>query len=164
MKTIFHTFWRWYEKNLTFYTGFAAFLFAWQLIHLFWLFMNVVLLRLGGVSYFDISGVGEYAIIVVDYIEIPSLILVSLIYINELRKRFHWRPIWFLIFLNSQWLHLLWITDEFVVRQLIEPSYMPLLPVWLVWIAIGIDYLELPVIYDTSKRFMTIIKNKFSES
>lgn len=33
-----------------------------------------------------------------------------------------------------------------------------MLPVWLAWIAIFIDYLELPVIYDTIKEFIKALK------
>jgi hypothetical protein len=44
-----------------------------------------------------------------------------------------------------------WITDEFVVATL--ASSAPLMPAWLAWIAILIDYLELPVMWDTVLRF-----------
>jgi len=161
MQKIFPTFWQWYERNIVLTTSIAAGLFVLQLIHLYWLFTDVVLLRLVGASFFNFSGVWEYVIIFVDYTEIPALLSVSLIYINELRKGFHVKPVFFLIFLNSQWLHILWITDEFVIGQLIEPQRTLLFPIWLAWIAIGIDYLELPVIYDTSKKAIIGIKEKF---
>jgi hypothetical protein len=34
------------------------------------------------------------------------------------------------------------------------------LPIWLAWIAIGIDYLELPVIYDTLRKFLVSIREQ----
>ena len=37
--------------------------------------------------------------------------------VNELRRGFSWRALLFLAFLNSQWLHIFWITDEFVVES-----------------------------------------------
>ena len=144
-------FWDWYERNYKLNLFAAAGLFVWQLVHLYWLSLNVVALRIFGVSYFDVSGLWEYAIIFVDYTEIPALISVSLLYINELRKQFNWKSAWFLFFLNSQWFHLFWITDEFIVSQLAGMSAV-VLPLWLVWMAIAIDYLELPVIYDTIKK------------
>ena len=87
-----------------------------------------------------------------DYTEIPALITTSFLYIYELRKRFSWKAVFFLIALNSQWLHLFWITDEFVLNQF---SGRPdtVLPVWLAWVAIMIDYLEVPVIIDTVFKF-----------
>lgn len=164
MKNILHNFWQWYERNIELHTGLAASLFVLQLIHLYWLFAHVVLLRLVGTSYFNLSGIWNYIIIFVDYVEIPTLISVSLLYINELRKGFSWKPVWFLIFLNSQWLHIFWITDEFVIGQLTESVRSTLLPLWLAWVAIGIDYLELPVIFDTSKKAILVILKKFKSS
>ena len=60
------------------------------------------------------------------------------------------KPILYLLFLNSQLLHIFWITDEFVVSS--GAGETSSLPVWLAYVAILIDYLELPVIYDTVKR------------
>jgi hypothetical protein len=34
------------------------------------------------------------------------------------------------------------------------------LPIWLAWIAILIDYLELPVIYDTLKKFYQSLRKE----
>ncbi|MCH8741680.1 hypothetical protein IH779_02170 [Patescibacteria group bacterium] len=163
MRDIVHRFWVWYERNLVLNTSIAAGLFLWQLVHLFWLFTNVVLLRLFGESYFNLSGTWEYVIIFVDYTEIPAILSVSLLYINDLRKGFRWKPVWFLLLLNSQWLHLFWLTDEFVVSQLIGSVRNPFLPLWLAWIAIGVDYLELPVMYDITKKAIDGIKKKLSK-
>ena len=46
------------------------------------------------------------------------------------------------------------ITDEFIIRQFQGHGELMILPFWLSWIAIFIDYLELPVMYDTTKRFL----------
>lgn len=145
-------FWGWYERHYTLNLGLTAFLFALQVVHLYWLASHVIALRLFGVSYFNPSELLQYIIIVVDYTEIPALISTSVLYIYELRKEFSWKSVLFLIFLNSQWLHLFWITDEFVVNQFAgRPD--TILPAWLAWIAILIDYLEVPVIIDTFIKF-----------
>ena len=75
-----------------------------------------------------------------DYTEIPALISVSLVYLNELRKGFAWRPVLFLVLLSSQWLHITWITDEFVVQS--SAGSGTSLPIWLAYVAILIDYLS----------------------
>ncbi|MBI2674377.1 MAG: hypothetical protein HYX22_01405 [Candidatus Yanofskybacteria bacterium] len=152
MRKYINHFWNWYEENLRINIGIAAGLFVWQLIHLSWLTTDIVFERLFSSSLLNISGFWEYAIIAVDYTEIPALITVSLIYINELRQgRDTNKSILFLALLNSQWLHLFWITDEFVIAHFRgEHSNFPL---WLAWVAIMIDYLELPVMYDTIKKF-----------
>ncbi len=48
-----------------------------------------------------------------------------------------------------------WITDEFVVQQFTSPIG---LPVWTAWVAILIDYLELPVIFETLRLFIKSLK------
>jgi hypothetical protein len=55
-------------------------------------------------------------------------------------------------------LHILWITDEFVVAEFGGESTG--IPGWLAWIAILIDYLELPVIFDTFRRFGNALRNR----
>ena len=85
----------------------------------------------------------------------------SLVYVNELRHGFTLKALLFLLFLNSQWLHIFWITDEYVVQRAVRrtrPSSS--LPAWLAWVAILIDYLELPVIYDTLKRTAIAIRRR----
>lgn len=145
-------FWAWYERHYTLTVGLTAGLFLLQIVHLYWLGMHVVALRLLGESYFTLTPWWQFLIIIVDYTEIPALISTSILYIYELQKRFSWKAILFLIMLNSQWLHLFWITDEFVLDQF---SGRPdtILPVWLAWVAIMIDYLEVPVIIDTIIKF-----------
>ena len=53
--------------------------------------------------------------------------------------------------LNTQWAHLLWITDEVVLETFARHSVIT----WhaaLAWVAILIDFLEVPVIVDTLGR------------
>ena len=153
VKKYINYFWNWYEENLHLNISVAAGLFVWQLVHLVWLTGDIVTERLFSGALFNLSGVWEYLIVVVDYTEIPALITVSLVYINELRRgKDVFKSILFLILLNSQWLHLFWITDEFVVSQF-GGTVEIILPAWLAWTAITIDYLELPIMYDTIKKF-----------
>ncbi len=143
-------FWNWYQRNFTINLSFTSFLFALQLFHLYWLFTDVVLSKLTGKSYFLLSSVWGRVSIIFDYTEIPALIAVSLVYIHKLRQEFSYKSFIYLLFLNTQWLHLFWITDEFVVGQFSGHDLVN----WssaLAWVAILIDFLELPVIYDTVK-------------
>jgi hypothetical protein len=159
MRALWRGFFDWYERHYTLNVTIAALLFVLQLVHLYWLSADVVAQRLVDQSFFSPHGAFYYAILIVDYTEIPALLGVSLLYVNELRKGFAWRPVLFLLFLNSQWLHIFWITDEFVVGQFTAASGSTL-PAWLAWVAIGIDYLELPVIYDTLKKFAVAMREQ----
>lgn len=151
-------FWAWYEKHYATNVTVAAFLFLWQLVHLYWLTAHVVAAKIFGQSFFDVSTAGETFLTLIDYTEIPAILGTSLIYINNLRKRFNQKDLWFLIFLNSQWLHIFWITDEFVLAGFgLEEVGTTILPFWLAWVAILIDYLELPVMYDTVKNAFQVI-------
>ncbi|MBI3255992.1 MAG: hypothetical protein HYZ63_03405, partial [Candidatus Andersenbacteria bacterium] len=65
----------------------------------------------------------------------------------------------YLVFLNTQWLHLFWISDEFVIHTFLgEPHGGTILPTWLAWVAIMIDYLEVPVIIDTLRKVGRALK------
>lgn len=149
-------FWRWYERNERLNLTVATFLFLWQLVHLVWLTTDVVVVRLFGTSPMLTSDIAELALAVVDYTEIPALITTSLVYINDIRKgRNVWGAVRNLLFLNSQWIHLFWITDEFVLETFdhaYQNAFAYLSPFWA-WVAIGIDYLELPVMIDTTRRW-----------
>ncbi len=160
MKTWIKRFFDWYERYYILNTGIAAGLFLLQLIHLYWLSADVVASRLVGHSYFELNGVWKTLILLVDYTEIPALITTSLLYIHTYRKNKDVKSILYLIFLNSQWLHIFWITDEFVVDQFLGNGAAITLPVWLAWVAIAIDYLELPVIYDTIKKLLQALKDR----
>ena len=150
-RTIALKFFAWYKRNYKLNLYITAGLFVWQLVHLYWMTTNVVGFRLFGHEFWNVGQTGNFLISIVDYTEIPAIILASIFYIHELQKKFSWKSIIFLILINSQWLHLFWITDEIVYAQFTGTALI-LLPVWLSWTAILIDYLELPVIYDTVKK------------
>jgi hypothetical protein len=158
MKKIFDGFFSWYNKHLALNTAIAAFLFALQLVHLYWLTTDVVLFRLTGQSYFNPSELFQTIIILVDYTEIPAIITTSLVYINEYRKKKNFKSILYLFFLNIQLVHIFWITDEFVVEQFSGMAKDSALPNWAAWVAILIDYLELPVIIETFRELFKAIK------
>lgn len=157
MRRLASAFWRWYERHYVLNLGAATGLFLLQVIHLYWLSADVVAVRLVGQSFFDPEGPLRWAILLIDYTEIPALVGVSLVYLNELRESFSWRSVLFLAFLNSQWLHILWITDEFVVASFSGEAAVAI-PTWLAWVAIGIDYLELPVMVDTVRKLVTSLR------
>jgi hypothetical protein len=161
VRVVLRRFWQWYERHYALNVGITATLFTLQLIHLAWLTGDVVLPRLLDESYFPLTGVLEWLILVVDYTEIPAILSTSILYVNEIRKGHLRRGLLFLLLINSQWLHLFWITDEFVVTELGDGDDGGSgLPAWLAWIAIGIDYLELPVIYDTLRRFAAALRKR----
>lgn len=150
---IFSQFWQWYEKHEKLNLAITNFLFLWQLVHLFWLTTDVVFGRLFGEGIFQPSELPRLLLVLVDYTEIPALITASIYYVNQHRKNFHYKNLLFLLFINLQWLHLFWITDEFVITEFSQDAKVPL-PTWLAWTAILIDYLELPIIYDTTKKMI----------
>lgn len=150
-------FWDWYERNYTLNITLTALLFTLQLVHLYWLSADVVASRLVGQSFFELTSVWQYLIILVDYTEIPSLLSTTVLYLYQMRKGKFWKGLLFLILVNSQWLHLFWITDEFVVNQF-QGDQSTVLPFWLAWVAILIDYLELPVIADTIVKSVQAIR------
>jgi len=144
-------FWGWYERHYILNIGIAAGLFLLQLVHLVWLTGQPLADMVTGSPLFDIGAPLRWVIVLVDYTELPALVSVSLLYVNDLRKDgAALKPILYLVFLNSQWLHIFWITDEFVVAA--GDGESTSLPAWLASVALLIDYLELPVIYDTVKR------------
>jgi hypothetical protein len=158
MSRLWRAFWDWYERNYALNLSVAVGLFMLQLIHLYWLSAEVVLQRLTGTGHFHLTGPLQFLILLVDYTEIPALLGTSLLYINEVRRGGRWKPLIFLVFLNSQWLHLFWITDAFVVDAFTGTGTVAALPAWLAWVAIGIDYLELPVIFDMLLKLATAIR------
>lgn len=128
----------------------ATILFLLQIIHLIWLTSDVVIFRLFGIGFFP-RGL-DFLLSIVDYTEIPALISVSVIYIHDLIRGENTKRAWRnLILLNSQWLHLFWITDEVVIVALTGAVAVNI-PRTLAWLAIAIDYFELPVMWDTAKR------------
>jgi VIT1/CCC1 family predicted Fe2+/Mn2+ transporter len=158
MSTLVQRVWRWYERHYLLNLSVATGLFMLQAFHLYWLFTDVILRRLTGQSYFAFPQEFWPIYVFIDYTEIPALITVSAVYLHSLGKRNSLQAWLALAALNIQWLHLFWITDEIVVQTL---SGSPLvgLPPWLAWIAILIDYLEIPVMIDTVRRLINEISD-----
>jgi hypothetical protein len=157
-KRLFADFWAWYERHYTLNITVAAVLFTLQIVHLVWLTGQPLWQKLFEEPAFTIDGAARWLIVFVDYLEIPALLSVSLVYVNELRQGLRLRPILFLLFLNSQWLHIFWITDEFVVDT--NSTADTALPAWLAYVAILIDYLELPVIADTLRKLAVAVRQR----
>lgn len=144
-------FWGWYQRNYLAVLVITTTVFLLQLFHLYWLLTDVVLPKATGKNYYAFSPFGTGISLLADYLEIPTLLSASLLYISALRKQFSVRNLLFLIMLNTQWAHILWITDEVVVDTFTQHSLLT----WnatVAWIAILIDYLEVPVIVDTLRR------------
>lgn len=163
MKNLLDKFWKWYEKNKSLSIGIALLLFTLQLFHLYWLTTDVVAVKLLEKSLYNHGlkiGVYSFLVLIIDYLEIPAIITTSLVYLSDLKKTFNYKSVWFLFFINSQWLHIFWITDEFVLEHVFSDKGGTILPVWLAWMSISIDYLEIPVIIDIFKKFFLSLKNK----
>ena len=143
-------FWKWYKDNLALNQTIVAVLFGWQLLHLYWLTTHVAADRLLGYPLFSPSESYQFFLIIADYFEVPALISGTLLYLHSIGEGSLKKKVLYIILINSQWLHLFWITDEFVVERF-RTEVVTVLPLWLAWVAILIDYLELPVIYDTIK-------------
>lgn len=113
----------------------SALLFLTQIVHLIWMSTYVIPIQLGSSP---IWSPPEAPLALADYLELPAIIATSVLYIRTKN--------WKMLFLvNVQLFHIFWITDEFVLnRGTLNPV--------LAWIAIFIDYLELPVIFDTIRR------------
>ena len=152
-------FWDWYERHYTLNVTVAAALFTLQIVHLVWLTLDPLWAKVFGDPLIVVEKPYSWPLLLVDYTEIPALIMVSLVYLNELRSGFALKPVLFLLFLNSQWLHIFWITDEYVAAELGGGSGSSL-PGWLAWVAILIDYLELPVIYDTFRKMTVALRER----
>jgi hypothetical protein len=129
-----------------------------QLLHLYWLTTDVVLYRITGIDYFVEGSNFVLLFIIIDYIEIPALVsgiiyyFFNLVY-NKKEKEKRSKNIIFLFLLAIQSIHIFWITDDIVYSTFIGGDIIDF-PEYLAWIAILIDYLELPVIYDLLKRLI----------
>lgn len=151
-------FFEWYNRNYQWHLRFATVLFLLQVIHLIWLTSNVVLFRLFGVHWFPHHA--NWLVGAVDYTEIPALVSVSLLYFNEIFLGKATKKTWlYLLLLNTQWFHLFWITDEVVLENFTGEAIVPI-PEWLAWIAILVDYLELPIMHDTIKKTIASLNKK----
>ena len=125
----------------------SAVLFFTQIVHLIWMTTYVVPIQLGSSPLWSPP---EAPLALADYLELPAIVATSILYIRTKN--------WKMLFLvNVQLFHIFWITDEFVLNR------GTLVPV-LAWIAILIDYLELPVIFDTVRRaFRGLVKRPAEE-
>ena len=138
------------------------FLISLQLIHLYWLTTDVVLFKIFDRSYFPYFGDYIIIFIIVDYIEIPAIIsgityyLISFKNNDKISNVSNYKNILFLFLLSIQVIHIFWITDEVVYETLAKSSLVDI-PEYLAWIAILIDYLELPIIVDL---FVKVLRNK----
>ena len=127
-----------------------------QLLHLYWLTTDVVLYRITGTDYFVEASGFVLLFIIIDYIEIPALVSGIIYYFFDLiynKKEKRIKDTIFLILLAIQSIHIFWITDDIVYSTFVGDDLIEI-PEYLVWIAILIDYLELPVIYDLLKRII----------
>ena len=141
-------YWDWYQRHNALVLTVTVALFLLQLFHLYWLFADVILEKLTGTSYFPFPREGLLIYVFIDYTEIPVLVSVSIYYLNQLRLHVSPKPLLMLVLLNSQWAHILWITDE-VIAGALRGGAFAAWPLWLAWLAIGLDYAEVPVIADT---------------
>ena len=129
-----------------------------QLLHLYWLTTDVVLYRLTGIDYFGELSDFILLFIIIDYIEIPALVsgliyyLFTIIY-DKKEKEKKIKNTVLLILLAIQSIHIFWITDDVVYTTFVGSDLIHM-PEYFAWIAILIDYLELPVIYDLLKRII----------
>jgi hypothetical protein len=136
----------------------SFFLISLQLLHLYWLTTDVVLYRITGIDYFVEGSNFVLLFIIIDYIEIPALVsgiiyyFFNLVY-NKKEKEKRSKNIIFLFLLAIQSIHIFWITDDIVYSTFIGGDIIDF-PEYLAWIAILIDYLELPVIFDLLKRLV----------
>jgi hypothetical protein len=128
-----------------------------QLLHLYWLTTDVVLQKIFGQSFFVVPKNLLPLFVVIDYIEIPALVSGIIFYLYNIRSDEHSKKSYlFLGMLGVQVIHIFWITDDVVYSSFFKSSFVQI-PSLLAWIAILIDYLELPVIGDL---FYKIIKKK----
>jgi hypothetical protein len=143
---------RFCEKYNHITTRIAFFLISLQIVHLTWLTTDIVLVKLfeGQEPLFPKSLEPVQAII--DYMEIPGIFAGAVIYLTAMtRRRESVKNALFLSLLLIQIIHIFWITDEVVYEVLLNSDLIDL-PETVAWIAIMIDYMELPVIFDLFKR------------
>lgn len=141
-------FWKKYE-NLNLKIAFI--LVALQIIHLYWISTDVVAKRITGESLFLFPQEFLMIFIIIDYLEIPALIAGVTFYSFLLYTGRNIKNAFLLAFLAVQFFHLFWLTDEIVYETFFGASFIGL-PAAVAWVAIAIDYLEIPVIADLFRR------------
>ncbi|MDP4000775.1 MAG: hypothetical protein Q8P83_00845 [bacterium] len=161
---MFNKFWNWYQNNYLLILSITTLLFFVQIFHLYWLFTDIIVFRLTGKSAFVFPSFWGALSTFLDYTEIPAIVSTSILYIHFLREKFTTKNFLFLLFINIQWLHILWITDEIVVETFTGHNSFLVWSATVAWLAILIDYLELPIIYDTVKKTIIEIKRTLNKS
>jgi hypothetical protein len=152
-------FWQRYE-NLNLKIAFV--LISLQLIHLYWLTADVVIQRITQKSVLAVPHGSPLFIffIIIDYIEIPALVAGLTYYGLSIYK--HEKGLaknaLLLAMLAIQVFHIFWITDDVVYNTFFGSSSAVEIPYYAAWVAILIDYLELPVIADLF--YKTIVKGE----
>jgi hypothetical protein len=153
-------FWHRYE-NVNLKIAFV--LISLQLIHLYWLTADVVIQRIIGESILGVPQGSPLFIffIIIDYIEIPALVAGLTYYALSIYKheKGSAKNVLLLAMLAIQVFHIFWITDEIVYDTFFGSSSSAVeIPYYAAWVAILIDYLELPVIADLF--YKTIVKGE----
>jgi len=149
MKKYSSSVWNWYKK---YNISVATFLLALQSVHLLWLTTDVVMPALGiGGGVLSNSTI-ELFLVLIDFLEIPAIITTSIVYLSSFARDRYSKHLWYFFLINIQWIHLFWITDEMIIHGLRGGigGWPPL----IAWIAILIDYLEIPVIVENVRQFM----------
>jgi hypothetical protein len=153
-------FWHRYE-NVNLKVAFV--LISLQLVHLYWLTADVVIQRITGESVLIVPEGSPLFIffIIIDYIEIPALVAGLTYYALSIYKheKGSTKNALLLAMLAIQVFHIFWITDEVVYGTFFGSSSSAVeIPYYAAWVAILIDYLELPVIADLF--YKTIVKGE----
>jgi hypothetical protein len=152
-------FWQKYE-NLNLKIAFI--LISLQLVHLYWLTADVVIQRITQKSVLNVPHDSPLFIffIIIDYIEIPALVAGLTYYALRIyeREKGLIKNTLLLAMLAVQVFHIFWITDDVVYRTFFGSSAAVEIPYYAAWVAILIDYLELPVIADLFYR--TFVKGE----
>lgn len=132
------------------------FLISLQIIHLYWMTTAIVLPKIFGGNFFPFPEIPVPLFVFIDYIEIPALISGIIFYsLNIYRKgKLFNKNLLFVIMLAVQILHIFWITDEVLYQNFVGHAAV-VLPLYLAWTAILIDYLELPVMADLFYKIIT---------
>jgi hypothetical protein len=152
-------FWQRYE-NLNLKIAFV--LISLQLVHLYWLTADVVIQRITQKSVLAVPHGSPLFIffIIIDYIEIPALVAGLTYYTLSIYKheKGSIKNSLLLAMLAIQVFHIFWITDDVVYNTFFGLSSAVEIPYYAAWVAILIDYLELPVIADLF--YKTIVKGE----
>lgn len=140
---------RFYEGYEGLGLKFTFFIISLQIIHLYWLTTTVVIKRLFAENFFAFPQVPTLLFVFIDYIEIPALFTGMVFYALQIHGRGGkvWKNWLFLSLLAVQVFHIFWITDDVVYRTLFNTVAIQI-PALVAWVAIFVDYLELPVMAD----------------